>query len=61
MKALLLSVGVIAIGAGLLFTAQGSGYVSWPSDSFMINDARWIYYGLAIAIGGGLLVAIARR
>jgi hypothetical protein len=53
--------GVIAIGAGLLFAAQGSGYFPYPSESFMINDTRWIYYGLAIAISGGVLVAIARR
>ena len=61
MKALLLVGGVIAVALGLFWAAQGAGYVTWPSESFMINNTRWIYYGLATAIVGVVLVAIARR
>jgi len=61
MKTVMLVAGVIAIGAGLLWAAQGAGYVTWPSDSFMINNTQWIYYGLATAIGGAVLVAIGKR
>jgi hypothetical protein len=61
MKALLLVVGVIAIAMGLLWAAQGAGYFPYPSNSFMINDVRWVYSGLATAVGGAVLVALARR
>ena len=61
MKTPLMVAGVIAIVLGLFWAAQGAGYVTWPSESFMINNARWIYYGLATAIVGAVLVAMARR
>jgi len=61
MKAVMVVAGVIAIGAGLLWAAQGAGYVTWPSESFMINNTAWIYYGLATAAGGVVLVALSRR
>ncbi len=49
MKTLMLIVGAIAIAMGLLWAAQGAGYFPYPSSSFMINNAAWIYYGLATA------------
>jgi hypothetical protein len=61
MKMLLLVLGVIAIAMGLLWAAQGAGYFPYPSSSFMINDVNWVYYGLATAIGGVVLVMLARR
>ena len=61
MKSVMSVAGVIAIGAGLLWAAQGAGYVTWPSESFMINNTQWIYYGLATAAGGVVLVALSRR
>ena len=61
MKTLMFIVAVVAIGAGLLWAAQGTGVVAWPRDSFMINDRMWAYYGLAVAIAGMLLMLKARR
>ena len=61
MKPLMMVAGAIAIAAGLFWAAQGAGYVTWPSESFMINNTRWVYYGLGTAIVGVVLVAIARR
>ena len=61
MKMLLLVAGVIAIAMGLLWAAQGAGYFPYPSSSFMINNVQWVYYGLATAIGGAVLVMLARR
>jgi len=61
MKTLLLVAGGIAIVLGAFWAAQGAGYVTWPSESFMINNTRWVYYGLGTAIVGVVLVAIARR
>jgi hypothetical protein len=61
MKAVMAVAGVIAIVVGLFWAAQGAGYVTWPSESFMINNTRWVYYGLATAIVGVVLVALGRR
>ena len=61
MKMLLLILGVIAIAMGLLWAAQGAGYFPYPSTSFMINNVTWVYYGLATAMLGVVLVFIARR
>ena len=61
MKALLLLIGVLALVAGLLFVGQGSGYIRWPAESFMIGQTNWVYYGGAIAIAGLALIMVARR
>ena len=61
MKSLLMLIGVIGLAAGLLFVGQGSGFVRWPARSFMINEARWIYYGGGIALAGLLLIVFVRR
>ena len=61
MKALLMLAGVILLAAGLFFVGQGSGYIQWPAESFMISELNWVYYGGGIAVAGILLIAIARR
>jgi hypothetical protein len=61
MKALLTLVGMIFVLAGLLFVGQGSGYIPWPAESFMISETRWVYYGAAIAAAGIALLVLARR
>jgi len=61
MKTLLSVAGVIAIGMGLLWAAQGAGYFPYPSSSFMINNVQWVYYGFATAAIGVVLVLLARR
>jgi hypothetical protein len=61
MKTLLLLIGIIALLAGLLFVGQGSGYIPWPAESFMISQTKWIYYGAAIAAVGVLLIIVGRR
>ena len=61
MKTLLMIVGLIAVGTGLLFVGQGSGYIPWPESSFMISQSQWVYYGGGIAVAGVLLIIIAQR
>jgi len=61
MKALLTVIGIIVLAAGLLFVGQGSGYIRWPAESFMISEIKWVYYGGAIAVVGILLILVARR
>jgi hypothetical protein len=61
MKTLLTLIGIIALAMGLLWMGQGSGYIPWPKSSFMISQTRWIYYGAALAVVGGILIIVARR
>ena len=61
MKAPLMLVGTILLAAGLFFAGQGSGYIRWPAESFMISELNWVYYGGGMAVVGILLITIARR
>lgn len=61
MKAIFLVLGVVAILAGLLFAAQGAGYINWPRTSMMVNSTEWILYGAIIAGVGLVLVGLASR
>ena len=61
MKTLLISAGALAVAMGLLWAAQGAGYFPYPSESFMINNTPWVYYGLATAAVGAVLVALGRK
>jgi len=58
MKTVLLILGVVALAVGLLWIGQGTGYVHWPSTSFMISQIQWAYYGAVLAVIG--LVMIVR-
>lgn len=59
---ILLSVlGVLMMLLGLVWIGQGSGYFPYPAASFMINQAPWIYWGLLVAVAGGIVLLIARR
>jgi len=60
MNTLLRIVGLLLLMAGLVFMAQGSGYLPWPAKSFMISDRNWVLYGGAIAAIGLLMIFVAR-
>ena len=61
MKVLVCTIGVVALLAGLLFAGQGAGYIHWPATSTMISDVHWVYYGVAIAVIGLVLIVLSRR
>lgn len=61
MKTTLAVIGAIGILVGLLWIGQGTGYVRWPASSFMIDETRWAWYGLATLVIGALLIAWSRR
>ena len=60
MNTLLRIFGILLLLLGLLFMAQGSGYLPWPAKSFMIGDRNWVFYGSAIAAIGLLLIFVSR-
>ena len=61
MKTTLTLIGIVALAMGLLWMGQGSGYIPWPASSFMISQTKWIYYGIALAVVGLVLIVFARR
>ena len=61
MRTLLMLIGIVLLLMGLIFMGQGSGYFPYPASSFMVSQARWIYYGGGIAVIGVLLIIFARR
>lgn len=61
MRTPLMLLGILLVAAGLFFAGQGAGYVRYPVTSSMIDDSRWIYYGLGMAIFGALVFLMARQ
>ncbi|GEO84416.1 MULTISPECIES: hypothetical protein [Alphaproteobacteria] len=53
--------GALALLVGLVWIGQGSGYFPYPASSFMIDQSPWIAYGAMLAVGGLVLIWIARR
>jgi hypothetical protein len=52
--------GVLLVGAGLVWMAQGLNLPFAPR-SFMSSDRSWIVIGAVTAVGGWLLIARGRR
>jgi hypothetical protein len=61
MKTAMVVIGAFAVIAGLIWAAQGAGWFPYPRTSFMIDNSRWIYIGLATAGAGAVLIFMARR
>jgi hypothetical protein len=61
MKNAFLIAGLLLTLAGLVWAAQGSGYFPYPASSFMIDESKWIYIGLATAVAGVVLIVVSRR
>jgi len=55
MHALLRTIGVLALVAGLGFVGNGVRFFAYPGDSFMM-----VYYGAGIAVVGLLLIIFSR-
>ena len=61
MKTTYFVVGIVVLLVGLLWIGQGTGYVHWPASSFMINETKWAWIGLAVGVIGAILIAYSRR
>lgn len=61
MRIVLLIIGSLMVLLGLVWIGQGSGFFPYPAESFMINQAPWIYWGLLVAALGLVLIVLSRR
>ncbi|MEI8152187.1 MAG: hypothetical protein WCG92_11375 [Hyphomicrobiales bacterium] len=57
----LLILGVVVLLSGLVWAAQGSGHFPYPVSSFMVDNSRWIYIGLATAAAGAVAIVAALK
>lgn len=53
--------GVLMILMGGLWIGQGLNIIRWPAESFMIGVPQWSWNGMMLAIGGAVLIWLARR
>jgi hypothetical protein len=60
-RLLMLGFGTLALLMGLLWIGQGTGYVRWPAESFMIDVSGWAVRGVLLAVGGALMIVFGRR
>ncbi|KQV77629.1 hypothetical protein ASC64_01980 [Nocardioides sp. Root122] len=59
MRALLIALGVVMVATGVVWTAQGLGYLE---GSLMTDQSIWAILGPLVAgLGVGLVVVAARR
>jgi hypothetical protein len=61
MKIIFSVLGALIAVAGLIWAAQGAGILPYPATSFMIDNSRWIWIGLATAVVGVIIVILAQR
>ena len=61
LKTLALILGVLMILMGGLWIGQGLNIIRWPAESFMIGVPQWSWTGMFLAIGGIVLIGLARR
>lgn len=60
MRPILLVLGVLLIGAGVVFVAQGLDLPFAPG-SFMTADRAWVLIGAIVVVAGVVLVAWSRQ
>jgi len=54
-------IGVLLVLVGVLWIGQGTGFVHWPANSFMIDERPWAIRGAGLALVGVALLLFNRR
>jgi hypothetical protein len=55
-----LLLGILLVGAGLVWIAQGLG-IDWAPRSFMTADRAWVFIGAVTAVAGGVVIGWSRQ
>jgi uncharacterized membrane protein len=58
---MLKATGLFLVAMGVIWALQGLGLLSWPADSFMIDQREWALYGTLAAAGGVIILRWASR
>ncbi|WP_448658154.1 hypothetical protein ACPVPU_11880 [Sphingomonas sp. CJ99] len=61
LRAVFTGLGAVLVLLGLLWTAQGLGWVRWPESGFMIDQSGWVWRGALTAVLGVVLILRNRR
>ena len=61
LRIILTIIGFLMILAGIVWAAQGGGIFPYPAGSFMINQPKWIFYGIVMALAGAIVVYLAQK
>ncbi|RJF85480.1 hypothetical protein [Sphingomonas cavernae] len=61
LKTILIAFGILAFVMGMLWMGQGTGYIRWPANSFMIDMSEWTIRGAGLAVAGLIAILVARR
>ena len=61
MRLTLVIAGVALILVGALWIGQGTGTFPYPTSSFMIDQRKWAFAGVAAMVLGALVIALGRR
>jgi uncharacterized membrane protein len=56
----LLLLGLLLIGGGLVWIAQGLD-LEWAPGSFMTADRLWVFLGAVAAVAGAILIGWSRQ
>lgn len=60
MRVLPIVLGILLIGGGLVWIAQGLN-LSWAPQSFMTADRGWVLIGAVAALAGCVLIGWTRQ
>ena len=60
-KIAMLGLSVLVCLIGLIWMGQGAGIIMYPPESFMLNQAPWIWRGGLVALAGAVGIWWARR
>lgn len=61
MKKTLKVFGILLVLSGVVWALQGAGVFPYPANSFMVNQSKWITYGIITVIVGSGLYYFANR
>lgn len=60
-RILAMTLGLVAMVAGVFVVLQGTAILRWPAESSMIGERAWAVRGAVFAVVGGIVVWLGRK